>query len=84
MVFHLGLDKLIIVYPCSGVNPSTVHNFKINIFSKTAWPIKAKFCEEPPWVGGIISLRHLGHMTNLASMPIYGKNPQNFSPEPVD
>ena len=27
----------------------------------------------------------LGHMTNMAAMPIYGKNTKNFSyPEPID
>ena len=48
-----------------------------NIFcSETAWPIKAKFYVEPPWVGGrIFFLRHLGHMTKMAATPIYGKNP---------
>ena len=45
-------------------------------FSKTAWPIKAKFYVEPPWEGGTkVCSRHLGHMTKMAVMPIYGKNP---------
>ena len=45
-------------------------------FSKTAWPIKAKFYVEPPWVGGTnVCSRHLGHMTKMAATPIYGKNP---------
>ena len=52
-------------------------------FSGTALPIKAKFYVEPPWVGGNDILRHLGHMTKMAAMPIYGKNLQkSSSPEP--
>ena len=38
--------------------------------------MKAKFYVEPPWVGGtIVCSRHLGHMTKMAAMPIYGKIP---------
>ena len=47
-------------------------------------PIKAKFYVEPPWVGGtIFCSRHLGHMTKMATMPLYGKNPSKTSPEPA-
>ena len=51
-----------------------------NIFSSaTAWPIKAKFYLEPPWVGGTkVCSRHLGHMTKMAATPIYGKNPSKI------
>ena len=51
-----------------------------NIFtSETAWPIKAKFYVEPPWVGGTnFCSRHLGHMTKMAATPIYGKNPSKI------
>ena len=39
------------------------------IFSKIAWPIKAKFYVEPPSeVGTIVCLRHLGHMTKETKM----------------
>ena len=57
-----------------------------NIPSETAWPIKAKFYVEPPWVGGTkVCSRHLGHMTKMAATPIYGKNPsKSSSPEPAD
>ena len=49
-------------------------------FSKTAWPIKAKFYVEPPWVGGRkVCSPLLGHMTKMATMPIYGKNPSKSS-----
>ena len=51
------------------------------IFSRTAWPIKAKFHIEPHWDGGTkICSRGLGHMTKMAAMPIYGQ--KSSSPEP--
>ena len=45
----------LIVYPWSGVRPSsfTISNI---FFSEIAWPIKAKFYMEPHWVGGNESL----------------------------
>ena len=48
-----------------------------NVFSsETTGPIKAKFHMDPQWIGVTESyLRHLGHMTKMAAMPIYGKNP---------
>ena len=48
-----------------------------NIFSsETAWPIKVKFYVEPPWEGGTkVYINGPGHMTKMAAMPIYGKNP---------
>ena len=75
----------LIVYPWSGVRrTSSVRRRQrpqcSNIFfSETAWPIKAKFYVEPPWVGGMIFCsRHLGHMTKMAAKPIYGKNPSKI------
>ena len=33
----------------------------------------------PPWEGELkICLQHLGHMTKMAAMPIYGKNPSKI------
>ena len=54
-----------------------VHNAQTS--SETAGPIKAKFYVEPPWVGGtkVCSL-HKGHMTKMAAMSIYGKNPSKI------
>ena len=50
------------------------------IFSETAWPIKAKFCVEPPWVWGTkFYPRHLCHMTRTAATPKYGKHPSKSS-----
>ena len=76
----------LIVYPWSGVRPSSVRRPSVvcpqcsNIFfSETAWPILAKFYVEPPWVGGTkVCSRHLGHMTKMAATPIYGKNPSKI------
>ena len=52
-----------------------------NIFSETAWPIKAKFHVEPPWEGGKkVYINGSGHMTKMIVMPIYGKNLKKSSP----
>ena len=51
----------------------------ISNISETAFPTKTKFYVKPPWVGGTkICLRHLGHMTKMVAMPIYGKNPSKI------
>ena len=57
----------------------------LNIFaSKTVWQIKVKFHIEPPWDGGKkVCSNSPGHMTKMASTPIYGKNlKKSSSPEP--
>ena len=67
----------LIVYPCSGVCPSS--STISNIFSKTPCSIKAKLYAEPPWVGGTkFCSWHLGHITEMAATPIYGKNPSKI------
>ena len=56
-----------------------------NIFSsETTGPFEAKFHMEPPWDGGAkVCSNGPGHMTKMASMPIYGKNlKKSSSPEP--
>ena len=69
------IDELI-EYPWSGVRRPQCSNI---FFSETAWPIKAKFDVEPPWVGGTkFCSPHLGHMTKMAATPIYGKNPSKI------
>ena len=85
---HLSrrLKGELIVYQWSGVRrrrPSIVVVRRrpqcSNIFSETAWPIKAKFYVEPPWVGGTkFCSWHLGHMTKTAATPIYGQNPSKI------
>ena len=45
-----------------------------NIFSETAWPIKAKFHVESHWEGETkVYINGPGHMTMMAARPIYGK-----------
>ena len=40
-----------------------------------AWPVEAKFHVEPPWDGSTkVCSNGPGHMTNMATMLIYGKN----------
>ena len=64
-----------------GHSDSTFLNF---FFLETGWPIEAKFDVEPPWDGGTICCSNsIGHMTNMATMPIYGKSlKKSSSPEP--
>ena len=52
-----------------------------NIFSlETARSIGAKFHVEPPWGRGMkVCSNGPGHMTNMAAMPIYGKNHKKSS-----
>ena len=59
--------------------------FSKGFFSETAKPISFKFHMQPPSKGGKkICIYHLGHMTKMAAMPIYGKNLIKSScPEPL-
>ena len=53
----------------------------IFLFSETDWPIKAKFYTKHLQVEGTnehIHVNNLGHMTKMAAMPIYGKNPSKI------
>ena len=80
----------LIVYPWSGVRHTSSVVVVLRpqcsniFFSETAWPIKAKFYVEPPWVGGTkFCLWHLGHMTKMAATPYMVKTIQkSSSPEP--
>ena len=69
-----------IVYPCSVVRPSVRRPHFSKIFSsETAWPIKAKFYMKHLWEGGTnVYINNPGHMTKMAAMPIYGKNPSKI------
>ena len=52
---------------------------------ETAKPIEVKFHVKPPWDGGTkVCSNGPRHMTNMAGMPIYGKNfkKKSSSPEP--
>ena len=74
----LGSQGELIVYPYSGVrcHHCRRHQQCLNIFSsETALTIKAKLYVESPWEGGTkVYINGPGHMTNMATMPIYGKN----------
>ena len=63
--------------------PSTISN---DFSSETTGPIASKFHIQPPGPLGKKSCSNgLGHMTNMAAMPIYGKNlKKSSSPEPLD
>ena len=52
-----------------------------NFYSlETAKTIEAKFYVDPPWDGGTkVCSNSLGHMTNMAAMPIYSKNHKQSS-----
>ena len=62
--------------------PSTISN---DFSSETTGPIATKFHIQPPGpLGKKNCLNGLGHMTNMAAMPIYGKNlKKSSSPEPL-
>ena len=71
----------LILYLSSSVRLSSVHPSVVVLIvkhrSETAWPIKATFCVEPPWVGGTkLCLRHLGHMIKMAATPYMVKTLQ--------
>ena len=59
--------------------PSTISN---DFPSETIGPIVTKI--QVQLLGLKSCSNGLGHMTNMATMPIYGKNLKNSSPEPVD
>ena len=63
--------------------PSTISN---DFSSETTGPIATKFHIQPPGPLGKKNCSNgLGHMTNMAAMPIYGKNlKKSSSPEPLD
>ena len=60
-----------------GHSDSTFPNF---FFLETARPIEAKFHVEPQWNGGTkVCSNGPAHMTNMATMHIYGKNLKKLS-----
>ena len=47
-------------------------------FYELTWPTEAKFHVKLPWGGGIkVCSGDLGHMCNMAAMPIYSKKPRS-------
>ena len=67
----------------SVVRSSTISN---DFSSETTWPIATKFHIQPPGTLGKKKMfNSLGLMSNMAVMPIYGKNlEKSSSPEPID
>ena len=67
----------------SVIRPSTISN---DFSSETTGPIATKFHTQPPGVLGKKNYSNgLGHMTNMAAMPIYDKKlKKSSSPEPID
>ena len=55
-----------------------------NFFSlETAWPIEATFHVKTPWDRGMkVCSNGLGHITNMAAMPIYDNNLKKSSLAP--
>ena len=54
-----------------------IHVYLHNI--QTSWPIKAKFyVKHLKEVGTNVYINNPGHMTKMAAMPIYGKNPSKI------
>ena len=80
LLAHLSrrlIGELIVIPMVRRLSASSVRRPQCSniFFSETAWPIKAKFYVEPPWVEGTkFCSRHLGHMTKMAATPIYGKS----------
>ena len=60
----------------TGLGPRSLRfNILLFLSLETAKPIEAKFHLYPPWDGGTkVCSNGPGHMTNMAVMPIYGKN----------
>ena len=70
----------LVVLPWSVVRLLSVSPpFSKIIFSKSEGPIKAKFHMEPQWDRVTkVCFWGLGHMTKMATMPIYVKNPSKI------
>ena len=70
--------------PFNDLGPNSLRfNIFIFFFLGTARLIEAKFHVESPWDGGTkVCSNGPGHMTNMAAMPIYGKNLKKSSLEP--
>ena len=78
----IGWEGFVVRRP-SVVRPSTISN---DFSSETTGPITTKFHIQPPGPLGKKSCSNgLGHMTNMAALPIYSKNlKKSSSPEPLD
>ena len=65
--------------PTQGQYTCILQKYTKIFFSETTWPIKAQFYRKHLWEGGInVFINNPGHMTKMAAMPTYGKNPLKF------
>ena len=65
--------------PTPGQYTCILQKYSKIFFSETTWLIKAKFYMKHLWEGGInVFISNPGHMTKMATMSIYGKNPSKF------
>ena len=64
----------------SGPTRGIIHVYYHNI-QTSSWPTNAKFYVKHLYWNGIVNvfINNLGHMTKMAAMPIYGKNPSKIS-----
>ena len=78
----LGSQGELIVYPSSrrpSVRCPSVRPQFSEIFSETTWPIKEKFCVEPPLEGGTKDgINGPGHMTKWPPRPYMVKTFKNL------
>ena len=73
LIEYQSLRRPSVVCRPSSVSPSTISNI---FSSETTGPIKLKFHMETPWDAGTkVCSNGPDHMTKMATMPIYGKNP---------
>ena len=69
----------LIVYPRSVVVVRPSFTMLKHLLLRNCLVIKAKFYVEPPWVGGTkFCSQDVGHLTKMAAMPKYGKNPSKI------
>ena len=65
--------------PTLGQYTCILQKYSKIFFSQTTEPIKAKIYRKHLWEGIInVFINNTGHMTKIAAMPIYGKNPSKF------
>ena len=78
-----GVSKVkVILWPWSKVTQISKLKLVFPKNSRAIW--NQRSYESLRGIGMKIYINELGHMTNMAAMPIYGKNLKKSSPEPID